>query len=223
MKRLLRFLFLILSLTACKNAAFYTDMYTRVGKKSTFLQKQYELTDSLEVKEIRICLQPEIPTRYYTSGEIIFRRDSLGASLQRAITRHFKPIYNQSQWKQFWESNCESFTAKKHRVLERKPQDRQNQKHSLVAVLNISSLTSKRIEGGGGISWPEDMGDDIHRLKYKLIVAIFQNETLLYMDSRTHWTEVISERGTQLKYQVPQVTIDSLTSLSLRECFKRAK
>lgn len=66
-----------------------------------------------------------------------------------------------------------------------------------------------------------DMGDDKHLLEYKLTTAIYQNDTLIYMDNRTHWTEVFSERDEQLTYYVPQVVIDSLVTLTLQEYFKR--
>lgn len=66
-----------------------------------------------------------------------------------------------------------------------------------------------------------DTFNDKHIIEYKLITSIYQNDTLIYMDNRTHWTEVFSERGEQLKYHVPQVVIDSLVTLTLQEYFKR--
>lgn len=71
------------------------------------------------------------------------------------------------------------------------------------------------------MEFSHDTGDDIHRIEYKLITSIYSNDTLIYMDNRTYWTEIISERDEQLTYHVPQVVIDSLVTLSLQEYFKR--
>jgi hypothetical protein len=87
----------------------------------------------------------------------------------------------------------------------------------------VSTQSGKRIEGGGGLEWAEDMGDDRHLIEYKLITSIYQNDTLIYMDNRAYWTRLIAERGTSVQHHVPQEVIDTLVKLSLEEYFKRMK
>ncbi|MCC5929450.1 MAG: hypothetical protein JJU28_09415 [Cyclobacteriaceae bacterium] len=87
----------------------------------------------------------------------------------------------------------------------------------------ITSYTYRNIEGGGGLTFVEYMGNDRHSFEYKLVTSIYQNDTLVYMDNRAYWTEVFSERGERLRYQVPQVVLDSLVSLTLKEYFKRVE
>jgi hypothetical protein len=87
----------------------------------------------------------------------------------------------------------------------------------------VSTQSGKRIEGGGGLEWAEDMGDDRHLIEYKLITSIYQNDTLIYMDNRAYWTRLIVERGSRVQHNVPQEVIDTLVKLSLEEYFKRMK
>jgi hypothetical protein len=93
----------------------------------------------------------------------------------------------------------------------------------IIPQLKITSKSLKNTYWGGPTGFSEDLGDDKHFLEYKLVTSIYRNDTLIYMDNRTHWTEVISERGQQLEYQVPQEVIDTLVKLSLEEYFKRMK
>ena len=58
-------------------------------------------------------------------------------------------------------------------------------------------------------------------IEYKLVTAIYQNDSQIYMDNHGFRTEFFSERDEQVKCQVPQIVIDSLVTLSLQEYFKR--
>ncbi|QOI98553.1 MAG: hypothetical protein HRU69_14150 [Flammeovirgaceae bacterium] len=225
MNKHLIFLCICLNLTSCKNAFFYTDLYTRANRKSTFFEKNYDAINTLTINDIRICREFDWPgTRYQTRGRILFQRDSLEESIRNALENHFSKVIYETSQKPFWDENCDSIVVKNYRSKARAFVGSKHKEHSIFAALNITPRTAKNIDAGILIEAPfPDLGNDIHRIEYKFIVAIFKNESLIYMDSRSHWTEVFSERDEQLHYQVPQEIIETLVTLSLEEYFKRVK
>ena len=91
----------------------------------------------------------------------------------------------------------------------------------LIPDLIVTSYTSRNTEGGGGLELVYDMGNDKNWIEYKLVTAIYQNDSQIYMDNHGFRTEFFSERDEQVKCQVPQIVIDSLVTLRLQEYFKR--
>ncbi|MBL7844504.1 MAG: hypothetical protein JNK44_11620 [Cyclobacteriaceae bacterium] len=220
------FLYTCFSFTSCKNAFFYTDLYSRANRKSTFFEKNYNPINTLTIDEIRICREVDWPGRHRTRGKIFFQRDSLEESIRNALENHFNKVIYKASQKPFWDENCDSIVVKNYRSKAKAFEGQEHKEYSIFAALNIVPQTSKNVDVGQvGVGQVEfiDLGNDIHRLEYKFIVAISENRTLLYMDSRSHWTEVFSERDEQLHYQVPQEVIETLVTLSLEEYFKRVK
>lgn len=90
--------------------------------------------------------------------------------------------------------------------------------------LKINYHSSMNIVSGIVVETSNDAGNDKHHLKYKLALALYnERNNLIYIDNRAHWTNVFSERGEQLEYEVPQKVVDSLVKLSLQEYYKRLK
>ncbi|MBX2947294.1 MAG: hypothetical protein KF725_15805 [Cyclobacteriaceae bacterium] len=141
-----------------------------------------------------------------------------------AYTKSFSDVKFVSNSKTSFDANCH-FAAKvlpqNFKISENDSSERYS--NIIIPQLRILSKSIKSVYWGGPMGFSEDMGDDKHLLEYKLITSIYKNDTLIYMDNRTHWTEVFSERGEQLHYQVPQEVIDTLVTLSLEEYFKRVK
>lgn len=219
-------LVILLCLTSCKNRFFYTDLYTRTDRQARYFQEVYSKQTEFNLSSIGICHFTELRGNALamSSSNIFFHRDSLESNLEQAYFELLPLSVKPLKKSYFFDRNCNflgRILPESKKVLS--PQSESKYRNVILPQLSITSNSGKHIEGGGGMMPAEDMGEDMHLLEYKLTTAIYQNDTLIYMDNRTHWTEVFSERGELLNYQVPQVVIDSLVTLTLQEYFKRVK
>ncbi len=210
-----------MSLISCKNSFFYTDLYTRADRKSKFFTQSYSRQTEFCIQNIEACHFTETTGLLSTNGKIYFNRDFIELIIQQAYSRNLNVSSISTSKQDFFDKKCTipnkllaASNAPSHRI-------EMLCKNFVLPQFSISTKSIKRTEGGGGMTPAFDVGDDKHLLEYKLTTAIYQNDTLIYMDNRSHWTEVISDRGEQLIYQVPQVVIDSLVTLTLQEYFKR--
>lgn len=206
----------------CKNHAFYTDLYARDGRRNLLLLKTYPKVQEAKISDIFICHKNE-PTVASTGSRVILNRNSIKSTIAFAFGNHFEVEDLVVVENAFFNRDCNSQQKRALEKVSSRSHKPKGLEIELSPILEIITRSGKRTEGGGGLEFLEDMGDDKHLLEYKLTTAIYQNDTLIYMDNRTHWTEVFSERGEQLMYQVPQVVIDSLVTLTLQEYFKRVK
>jgi hypothetical protein len=157
-------------------------------------------------------------------GKIFFSPDSIDRMMLTSYNRFFNISSHPPREQTFFDRKCDTPTELFSENMDKFGSGAgEICENIILPTLTITSNSGKHIQGGGGMEPAEDMGNDKHILEYKLITSIYQNDTLIYMDNRTHWTEVFSERGEQLMYQVPQVVIDSLVTLTLQEYFKRVK
>lgn len=215
---------IVLVLVSCKSAFFYTGLYTRADRRSVFYLKNYSQQALFCIPKFRSCHYTELRGNALAMsfGKIFFRRDSIDRMILTSYNRFFDVSGHLPLESTFFDRKCDT----PHKLFS----ENLNNFHSdsgeacenvILPTLIITSNSGKHIQGGGGMEPAEDMGNDKHIIEYKLITSIYQNDTLIYMDNRTHWTEVFSERGEQLMYQVSQVVIDSLVTLTLQEYFKR--
>jgi hypothetical protein len=211
-------LFFGMFLSSCKGHFFYEDLYTRANRREIKFAELYRKQDTFCISKIQFCHL--IGHRgINTSSSIFFDPKSIGNSLKLSYSKFFQPLScnrNKENIENIIIQNCYS-TEKKLKLFNNCCDN------IILPKLIITSNSGKNTEGGGGITFVQDMGDDRHLLEYKLITSIYQNDTLIYMDNRAYWTRVISERGEQLHYQVPQEVIETLVTLSLEEYFKRVK
>jgi hypothetical protein len=215
--------FLFFLLGSCKNAFFYTDLYTRTNRKSTYFQREYDDIGSMSLDHLSICREIKVPIMYSTSGMIFFHRDAISNSIVEAIDSRFTISENLLKSNSFWDRNCGEIAKRNYRIRKFGRDNSENKGYSFFGEFSVVAQTTRNIDSGPVVVTAVDLGNDIHRLEYKFTAALFDNGKLIYMDSRTHWTEVISDRGEQLYYQVPQEVIDTLVKLSLEEYFKRIK
>lgn len=220
--RIISLLFFTLLLFGCKNHAFFTDLYARDGRKNFLVLNAYPKVLEAQISSIHICHNNE-PTISGTGSRVILDRHAIKSSISLAFAHHFEVRDLAMPGNAFFDRNCNYQQTEALEKAGLKSHRPKREEIDLSPILEIITRSGKRTEGGGGLEFLEDMGDDKHLLEYKLTTAIYQNDTLIYMDNRTHWTEVFSERGEQLMYQVPQVVIDSLVTLTLQEYFKRVK
>lgn len=187
-------------------------------------QNGYQNQDTFCVQKVKICHFSEIPGLRYaiTGSSISFDYSAIESSLKHSYSRLLQISICKNDHNSHLQQDC-NYTEKtlSKNLKADYSADNEYCANILIPQLSISSKSGKRIEGGGGMEFAEDMGDDKHLLEYKLITSIYKNDTLIYMDNRAHWTEVISERGKKLHYQVPQEIIETLVTLSLEEYFKR--
>jgi hypothetical protein len=210
---------LVILTVACKNSIFYPNHFIRQNKKSTFIKSGYAYEDSILLK-VNLCHYHNLEWTPNTTGNLVLNPLQIQHNLIQSYSRYFSFIQEPKIEKAYFGVDCD---IKAEDILSKAtPQkDGIHSSPQLFASLRISSASMKRLEGGGGLEIAEDMGDDKHRMEYKLITSVYKNGTVIYMDSRIHWTNIFSDRGEQLKYQVPQVVIDSLVTLTLQEYFKR--
>lgn len=216
MKRFYLLLLLVLILSSCgKNFLMLDDHYARANRKERMFLKSYHKTDSICIPRIKFRHEANIGRG--TNGRVSIRREDVGNSIIQSFSRSFSMS--------FCDGNKESPLIQENEFSKSSPDNNGNSccKKIIVPDLIITSYTSSNIEGGGGLTFVEDMGNDVHRFDYKLVTSIYQNDTLVYMDNRAYWTQVFTERDERLRYQVPQVVLDSLVSLTLQEYFKRVK
>lgn len=210
-----------MTLISCKNSFFYTDLYTRADRKSKLFMHSYSQQNEFCIHKIQACHFAETTGPLSTNGKIHFFRDSIELAVEKAYSRNLNVTSISASKQDFFDKKCNM--PNEIWASSSAPSNRPDMlcKNIILPQFSISSKSIKRTEGGGGMAPAFDVGDDKHLLEYKLTTAIYQNDTLIYMDNRTHWTEVFSERGEQLMYQVPHVVIDSLVTLTLQEYFKR--
>jgi hypothetical protein len=221
MKKIFLCLFFVVSLQACKGPVFYSETYVRADRKSRFILDVYSVKDQMNIYQTGISLIVNPANRLSTSSEISFSKDSIDRSVKKALSGIFtnsRLCCEQSlDFGQDYNSKDEVL---RFNLLNESDLCRCEQM-VLIPQLRITSKSIKSVDFGAGLVY--DTGDDKHLLEYKLVTSIYRNDSLIYMDNRTHWTEVISARGEQLQYQVPQEVIDTLVKLSLEEYFKRMK
>ncbi len=205
-------LFFGIVLSSCsKNFLMLDDYYARANRKERKFLKSYQRTDSICIPKIKFHHEGK------TWSRILINPETIGNSLSQSYSRSFDLA--------FCGSNKKSPLVQDSKFLKSSKDDYRDSCCEKVVVpdLIITTRTGRNIEGGGGLTFVTDMGNDRHRIEYKLITSIYENDALVYMDNHAYWTEVFSERGEQLMYQVPQVIIDSLVTLTLQEYFKRVK
>jgi hypothetical protein len=190
------------------------NYYGRANRKERKFLKSYQETDSICIPKIRFHHKSN--TGRGTTGSLSIRQEDIVSSLSQSYSNSFNLSFCGSNKDS---PSIEDSFLKNNRDIYHDMYG----KEVIVPDLIITSYTSRNIEGGGGLTFVEDMGNDRHRVEIKLVSSIYQNDTLVYMDNRTYWTEVLSERDERLRYQVPQEVIDTLVKLSLEEYFKRMK
>jgi hypothetical protein len=65
-------------------------------------------------------------------------------------------------------------------------------------------MTRKNIEYGVAFKSSANLDNDAYDIKYKLVLALFKNKTLEYMDIQVYRTNIFSQRNENINYQVPQ-------------------
>ena len=220
-------LILLLSsfLYSCKSHVFYEDLYARKNGKQKMFQEAYQKLDNYCINQIKICHFTEPPGIKWaiTGSSISLDQNSIENSLKQSYSRLFQISYYEREIGYLLKNDCNSI---EHILTTNQKSESTNftcYRNMIIPQLSITSKSGKRIEGGGGMEFAEDMGDDRHLLEYKLITSIYRNDSLIYMDNQAHWTSVHSERGEKLNYMVPQEVIDTLVTLTLQEFFKRVK
>lgn len=224
MKQSVILILLVVFIVGCKNRFFYPNSFIRVDRHARFYHANYSKHYHYCIPEFRSCHYTELRGNALamSSGKIFFRRDSVEHTIQNAYRRFFNVSGQLPLEPTFFDRKCFTPSSLYSETLDAfRFESTDICENVILPTLIIISNSGKHIDGGGGMEPAEDMGDDKHLLEYKLTTAIYQNDTLIYMDNRTHWTSVISERDEQLTYHVPQVIIDSLVTLTLQEYFKR--
>lgn len=216
--------FVAFCLLSCKNYTFYSGLYTRADKRTVLIDGRYSPKAEYCLPVFRSCHSIEFPGNALgmSTGSIYFSRDSIEGSLLASFQKHFSLSACAPEKPSFMDSEC----PMPDKFYSGNPGCSQLDSDSMCRgiiypVLIVTSSSGKHIEGGGGIEPASDSGKDKHILEFKLVTAIYEGDTLIYMDNRTHWTEVFSQRNERLEYHVPQIVIDSLVSLTLQEYFKR--
>lgn len=216
MKAFYLLLLLVLILSSCsKNFLMLEDYYARASRKERKFLKSYHKTDSICIPIIKFHQRANLGTG--AKG---------GASLTgNDIENLLRLSYSKSFNRPFCSSNKESIILRDVNFKKRSLDNCSTCcDEIIVPYLTITSYSYKNTEGGGGLTFVTDMGNDRHSFEYKLITSIYRNDTLIYMDNRMYWgKDLFSERGERLRYQVPQVVIDSLVTLTLQEYFKRVE
>ncbi|MCH6198847.1 hypothetical protein MMU07_04615 [Aquiflexum sp. LQ15W] len=209
---------------SCKNSFFYTDLYTMADRKSRFFLDSYAKETGFALSQISVCQDVELANRLRTPGLIKFFPDSIKSGLTSAFKNNMTIKKEITSTRYYMDSDCRFEDEVLAKGLISSIQSAcQDCEAVIIPQLKITSKSLKNTYWGGPTGFSEDLGDDKHLLEYKLVTSIYRNDTLIYMDNRTHWTEVIGARGEKLQYQVPQEVIDTLVKLSLEEYFKRMK
>lgn len=220
--------FFLLLFTSCKSHLFYLDSYSRDGKRTTFHKKEYKKPNSIFLNSIVFCKQKKDPTylQYYkTGGDIIFNINSLEKIIRKSLKNSFINITHDEHIDDIkWSNSCKNIDSNTFRNKEILPNSFSSKRYHIQVSFNIDYLIKKNLESdvSGGFTYA-DLGDDLSEIKYKLVVALFFKDDLIYMDNHAHWTKIYSKRGEKLHYEVPQNIIDSLVTKSLAEYKKRLK
>lgn len=187
-----------------------------------FFFENYESIDSISISELSFCKNRKIPTMNSTSGQIRFNTRALEVSLKKSIEKNLAEIRNNVTRKQSWDFDCSKILKNDLVAPNEQKLKGLGKAYSLRINFVIDYHSSKNIDSGTLIETSNDLGNDEHHIKYKLVLALLNStESIIFMDNRAHWTEVFSERGEQLEYEIPQKIIDSLVTLSLEEYYKR--
>lgn len=225
MKAISQILCLSFFLCSCKSHVFYEDLYARKNRKQMMFKEAYQNQDNYCIHSLKICHFVELPgiRRAITGSSITLNQNIIESSMKQSYSRLLPISYCETETGFSFKQDCNSIA--KSLII-----NQTNSSNSfdccgnmIIPHLSITSQSGKRIEGGGGMEFAEDMGDDRHLLEFKLVTSIYENGSLIYMDNQAHWTRVRSERGEQLHYQIPQEVIETLVTLSLQEYFKRVK
>jgi hypothetical protein len=213
-------IFLTGLLYSCKNSFFYNNGYARKYQKLKRVDKNYNVIDRAVMVGLDLCILEQ--SSDFTSGKIIFNREQLISQTIESFKKKFTHF-------DFIEKNIDVSNGPCNSKLSGGFLDHLNfvsdsnfqNSVNLFSKLFIYGHSQRNREGAGGLELSIDLGNDRHALEYTLITGLMIGDSIIYVDTRTHWTNTFSERGEQLKYHVPQVVIDSLVTLTLQEYFKR--
>ena len=202
-------LFSIILISCSGNFLGLDDYFARTNRKERRFLKSYQETDSICIPKIKFHHENTIWSR------VSVETSTIGDSLRLAYSRKFNLP--------FCESNEESMLIQNYNFRTREFKKNHNSccETFIVPDFIVTTHSGKNIEGGGGLSFVKDMGNDRHSIQCKLVTTIYQNDTLIYMDNHGFWTEIFSERDEKVEIQIPKIIIDSLVTLSLQEYFKR--
>ena len=228
----LLYLFVVLLLFGCKSYLFhhhelYNNSYSEKGRNFTYHKEQYQKIDSIQLNEIRICKKRNKDTLSVTNtdGDIIFDLTTLEKSIAKSINNKWKNIkYNHGSEKK-WNKSC--VNLKRKNLLNKKllPKSYASKKYHLLISFNIEYSTEKNLDLSGfwGASTYEDIGNDISKVEYELVSAIYYRDSLLFMGNQTYRSWFLSNRGEKLNYEISEGVIDTMVNKSLDEYYKRLK
>lgn len=226
MKKFVVLFLCITFLSSCLDFKYFTNKYSRDSKSSTFFQKSYTTVNDIKLSKIRICKKRNDPSRTNiekTQGNVIFDINSIKNSLKKHLKSNLKNLNYKNNQDVNWDKSCKNLTHKTLQKKELLPESYLKEDYHMEVAFNINYVTKKNLDISGywGSSDYADLGNDISKIEYKLIIALFYQNNLIYMDNQAHWTEVFSKRGEELHYEVPQGVIDTLVTKSLAEYKKR--
>jgi len=216
------FIIVFASLISCKNSFWYTNLYTRKSSKLKQFRENYKAVDNVQLGKLHLCYSYN-RSRKQVVGNLQVETSQLIDSLLESYSRKFDHLNVSESAISIDGTRCLFDSKKSINALHQGTKSTIETPVKLYCQLSVIVASQRNLEGGGGLELTEDMGNDKHLLEYYLITALAQGESLLYIDNRVHWSEAFSERGEQLKYEVPQIVIDSLVTLSLEEYFKRVE
>lgn len=221
-------LFLCTILLSSCGLKYLFNKYSRNSKSSTYFEKNYKRIDTIQLNQIRICKKRNDPSRTNiekTQGNIIFNNNSIENSLKKYLKSNLKNLKYKNNQNVNWSKSCKNLTRKTLQQKDLLPESYSNENYHIEVAFNINYVTKKNLDisGDWGAGAYDDLGNDISKIEYKLIIALFHRNSLIYMDNYAHWTEILSERGEKLDYKVPEKIIDSLVTNSLDEYNKRLK
>ncbi|WP_299521857.1 hypothetical protein [Winogradskyella sp.] len=191
----------------------------------TYHKKQYQKIDSIQLNEIRICKKRNKDTLSVTNtdGDIIFDLTTIKKSLEKSLNSRWKNIQYYQGLNDEWNTSCKSL--KRKNLLDKKllPKSYTSKKYHLLLSFNIEYTIEKNLDISGvwGTSTYQDIGDNISKVEYELVSALFYRDSLLYMGNQKYRYWFSSKRSEKIEHEIPENIIDSLVTKSLVDYNKR--
>lgn len=160
-----------------------------------------------------------------TKGDLVFNKIQIEKSIQNSFQKSFSNIVYEPNKITKWETSCNNFTKE---ILMNKSiisKNESNRPYHMWISFGIDYTIEKNLDFSGiwRASAYEDIGDDISKIKFKLVTSLFYKDSLIYMDNHAYNTWIRTKRGKQFNYDIPEQIIDSLVTKSLAEYKKRLK
>ncbi len=205
---------LIFVCSGCLYPRYVGQMPKTYIKNRNFLSSQ----DTLFVDEFYFSATRRKNTGLNQTYEIVSITEDIEQALTESIKHpniYIRALKNKSQ--------IEGLEGKKikRKHLENALSQLFTEGYVLLPIINYYVRYEAQREAGGPIGFSSATGNDSHIIKHELVIALYRNSEIVFLNSKARINQVLVPAGTPITHEFPQAVLDSLMHMALEPLLKQ--